>query len=197
MNAEESPGFDISPEFIEENKKINLVKPRQKFAPYTKAQRQDRRKEVYRLHVELGLPAVKIAELMKVDRNTINSDIRTIYQDIAEPDGTVGDAYNKFASRLESQRSRLLEYLSKQQDIQTKLLIERHITDIDSRMVSMNHKIYDSEITILKQVREAINNYTEKKKLDYRVINIEEFLKVSPAAFRGILNILRKEKLIA
>jgi hypothetical protein len=64
---------EINQEFIEENKKINLNLVRheqnhkQKFAPFTKSQRRKRRMEVYKLHFEHGVPATRIAELMKVD----------------------------------------------------------------------------------------------------------------------------------
>ena len=44
--------------------------------PYTKDERTKRQNEVARLHFEYGYSAVKIAEMMKVNRNTINSDIK-------------------------------------------------------------------------------------------------------------------------
>jgi len=59
---------------------LNLVKHRQnsrhKFAPFTKSQRRKRRTEVYKLHFEHGMPATRIAEIMNVDRNTINNDLK-------------------------------------------------------------------------------------------------------------------------
>jgi len=79
--------FEINQGFIEENKKINLnlVRPRQnnrqKFAPFTRSQRRKRRMEVYKLHFEHGVPATRIAELMKVDRNTINNDLKILYRE--------------------------------------------------------------------------------------------------------------------
>jgi hypothetical protein len=79
--------FEINQEFIEENKKLNLnlVRHGQNhkriFAPFTKAQRRKRRMEVYKLHFEHGVPATRIAELMKVDRNTINNDLKILYHE--------------------------------------------------------------------------------------------------------------------
>lgn len=84
MTEESSAGFDVSPDFIEENKKINLVRPRKKFAPYTKAERLKRRKEVYRLHFELGIPAIRIADMMNVDKNTVNNDIQLLYRELGK-----------------------------------------------------------------------------------------------------------------
>src|SRR5437867_5088822 len=75
--------FTVNQEFIEENKNINLVRHGQnhkgKFAPFTKSQRRKRRMEVYRLHFENGIPAMRIAQMMKVDRNTINNDLKILY----------------------------------------------------------------------------------------------------------------------
>jgi hypothetical protein len=79
--------FEVNQNFIDENKKINLnlVKHRQnhkqKFAPYTRSQRRKRRMEVYKLHFEHGMPATRIAQLMKVDRNTINNDLKILYHE--------------------------------------------------------------------------------------------------------------------
>ena len=77
--------FEINQEFVEENKKINinLVRPmqnyKQKYAPFTRSQRIKRRMEVYKLHFKHGVPATRIAQLMKVDRNTINNDLKILY----------------------------------------------------------------------------------------------------------------------
>lgn len=80
MEDSQAP-FDVNQDFIEENKKMNLVRPRKKFAPYTKIERTKRRNEVYRLHFEKGIPALRIAEIMHVDKNTINNDIQTLYRE--------------------------------------------------------------------------------------------------------------------
>src|SRR6266498_1146252 len=109
--------FEINQEFIEENKKINLNLVRhgqnhkRKFAPFTKAQRRKRRMEVYKLHFEHGVPATRIAELMKVDRNTINNDLKILYRealtDYSPHDMSLDDILQKQLLRLESQRDRL------------------------------------------------------------------------------------------
>jgi hypothetical protein len=132
--------FEINQEFIEENKKkLNLVKHGQnrkhKFAPFTRSQRRKRRMEVYKLHFEHGIPATRIAELMKVDRNTINNDLKILYRealnDYSPHDMSLDDILQKQLLRLESQRDRLGLYLSDIKDINTKIAIERVIADID------------------------------------------------------------------
>ena len=80
--------FEINQEFIEENKNINLnlvrhgQNSRHKFAPFTRSERRKRRTEVYKLHFEHGVPAIRIAQMMKVDRNTINNDLKILYREI-------------------------------------------------------------------------------------------------------------------
>jgi hypothetical protein len=93
-------------EFIEENKKINvnIVKHRQnsrhKFAPFTRSQRRKRKMEVYKLHFEHGVPATRIAEMMKVDRNTINNDLKILYSE-ALNDYSPDDKYLSYVHRNE------------------------------------------------------------------------------------------------
>jgi hypothetical protein len=105
--------FQINKEFIDENinTKPDLVKLRHKFAPYTRAERKKRRIEVYKLHFEHGMPATKISELMKVDRNTINNDLKFLYRqalnDYNLDDMSLDDILEKQLVRLETQRDRL------------------------------------------------------------------------------------------
>ena len=95
-----------------ENKQSSsdLVRPRHnpkhKFAPYTKSQRRLRRSEVYKLHFEHGMPATKIAEIMDVDRNTINNDLKALYQkaliDYDVDNMSLDELVNKQLVRLET-----------------------------------------------------------------------------------------------
>jgi len=55
-----------------------------KGGPYTKDDQESRRNEVGRLHFEYGYSARKIADIMKINRNTINSDIKYLYDAIKE-----------------------------------------------------------------------------------------------------------------
>src|SRR2546427_6719750 len=76
----------VSNEFIEENKEFSQIFNHgiKKGGPYDKKRRFFRRQEVYRLHFERGIPAIKIADLMKINRNTINNDIRFWFCTIAK-----------------------------------------------------------------------------------------------------------------
>ncbi|GEM_PF-5896211 len=69
--------FDVSSDFIEDQRKAaekfqgtNIVKP-SKFSPYSKAEREKRRKEVARLHFEKGMAADEFAKKIKAQIETL------------------------------------------------------------------------------------------------------------------------------
>lgn len=127
----------------------DLVKPRHnskhKFAPYTKSQRRLRRSEVYRLHFEYGMPATRIAEVMKVDRNTINNDLKVLYQKALNDYNTnnmnLDEIVEKQLVRLETQRDRLGLYLCDVKDINSKISTERLITELDFKLIGAIEKV--------------------------------------------------------
>ncbi len=55
-----------------------------KGGPYTKPEQEKRRDKVFRLYFEYGYPAVRIAKLLNVNRNTINEDIRHFRSEMYE-----------------------------------------------------------------------------------------------------------------
>jgi hypothetical protein len=202
LTESQGTAFDVTGDFIEEQKQASiklqgndLAKP-SKFSPYTKAQREKRRKEVARLHFEKGVPGVKIAELMKVDKNTIYADLRAIYLELTEPGVTVYDSLTRFHVRLEMQRARLEEYLSKERDIQTKLMIERQLTDIESKLLQAYSKIHNEQLRVWIDAGERINKYFEEKKIDNRVLTLGQLVSVSPRVLDSVLKVLRKERVI-
>ena len=182
MNS--SSNNHLNPTNIEENtKRVNLVRPRQKFAPYTKAERKKRRSEVYKLHFEHGMPATKISELMKVDRNTINNDLKFLYRqalsDYNLDDMSLDDILEKQLVRLETQRDRLGTYLSDTKDVTNKVTIERLIADIDFRVLTTVEKINHNTIQFADAIIKAVNTIAENKKLDVRFTSLFELREIS------------------
>ena len=55
-----------------------------KGGPYTKNEKMKRQNEVYKLHFEHGYSAVKISDMMRINRNTINSDINYWYSSLSK-----------------------------------------------------------------------------------------------------------------
>jgi hypothetical protein len=196
--------FEINQEFIEENKKINLnlVRHRhnhkQKFAPFTKSQRRKRRVEVYKLHFEYGMPATRIAEMMKVDRNTINNDLKILYRealkDYDPDDMSLDDILQKQLLRLETQRDRLGLYLSDAKDINGKIAIERLIADIDFKLIGAIEKVKHNAGRFWDEIIKEINRVAEEKKLNTRYTSLFELQKISTDS-RKTLNKLKEEVL--
>lgn len=171
----------ITPEFIDENRSSELGNVRQKHAPYTKAQRRKRRNEVFRLHFLMGEPAIRIAEAMHVDRNTVNADIRFLYEKMAED--IEGDEWNGYFTksivRLETQRTRLLSYLSETKELESKLAIERQLADMDIRLAGMVQKFQESTFAFWDKVVDKINEIAESEGWDVRYTNLYERQKIS------------------
>jgi hypothetical protein len=163
-------------------KNENIVKHRQKKAPYPKIQRKERRDEVYRLHFDKGMPATRIAELMKVDRNTINNDLKILYAKAIKeynPDMTLDDVIEKQLLRLETQRDRLFLYLCDAKDNNSKLAIERLITDIDFKVIGVIEKMDQNIVQHWNAVMEQVNKMAEKENLKTRFTSLFELYRIS------------------
>ena len=110
---------EISSEFIVDNQQLCQTMPKsipkKEGGPYPESQKKTRRDEVFKLHFDYGYSARKIADMMKINRNTINSDIAIGYSQLQKQDDTISvdDWLNKLLYRLEAQRSRLAENLDK------------------------------------------------------------------------------------
>lgn len=165
----------------------DLVKPRQnpkhKFAPYTKSQRQQRRSEVYKLHFEHGMPATKIAEIMNVDRNTINNDLKVLYQkalnDYNVDNMSLDEIVEKQLVRLETQRDRLGLYLCDVKDINAKISIERLIADVDFKLLGAIEKVNHNSSQFCDKILKRANKVAEIKELNMRYTSLFELEKIS------------------
>ena len=178
---------EVNPEFIAENQTVKLFKTSQKSGgPYTKAERAKRRKEVSRLHLEVGLPATAIAEAMKINRNTINDDLRLLYRDIANEAPEYTEYFHKQMARLELQRSRVLDYLPHTESIEDKLAIERLVAEIDFRMLGTATKVEYSNVSFWNNVKKTYNLVAEKKGLNYRIASFFELLEISTLARKDL-----------
>jgi len=110
--------------------------------PYTKKQREERRNEVFKLHIEQGKSAVVISKILDVNRNTINDDIQ-FWNDQLDKDYLKYDYTSwivKQLQRLESQRGRLFDQL-KEGDVKNNLAIEDRIYRLDVKILEFIEKI--------------------------------------------------------
>jgi len=118
--------------------------------PYTKLETNNRQKEVFRLHFEIGYPAVKISEMLHINRNTINSDINFWYNEISKEweNSDCRSWLRKQIQRFEFQRARLIQDLEKQNKFQEKASIEKLIFEIDNKLTQLFLKIMPNESSL-------------------------------------------------
>lgn len=169
--------IEVSSGFIEENKKQQIPIPK-KGGPYSDHERQKRRNEVYRLHFEYGYSARKIADMMTVNRNTINCDLDFLYSKAGEGWRTLDrtDWVKIHTERLEIQRSRLREELDRAKTIQERIAIEKLILESDNRMLNIHLKLMESFQTVHTQIVARLNELMKEHQVDQRFITFRDYL---------------------
>jgi len=111
--------------------------------PYTQREQEERKIQVYHLHFRENESAVKIAELLNVNRNTINDDIRYWHLQLANEIKTqnLTAIIIQQIQRIQIQRDRLLDDLENAESLTEKITIERFISEIDNRLVQLLSKM--------------------------------------------------------
>jgi len=189
---------EITPEFIAENQQLCQTMPKSEKhnGRYTKQELQKRRNEVYRLHFEYGYSARKIAELMKINRNTINGDIKHWYSKISnknyilDPESTI----LLTIERLDLQRTRLREYADKTTVFSEKISLERLVYEIDCKMANIRQKVIDSSAKNYEYGISFLNEYLKSKNENNRFLTFYDKIKVSDSAKKKIDKIIVEDK---
>ena len=186
----------IDKEFIQENNKLGKTMQilRKKGGPYTRAERQKRRDEVFKMHFLHGWPASRIAQVMQVNRNTINNDLYmaypSLYKEWRLKERFMGAYLEKQMARMDWQRARLLEMLGDDTRMEHRLAIEKLILDIDSRLASTMIKGASTSDSIEREVIQRLNEISDKHKLEVRWISKWQMLKATPRQYARIQAIL-------
>jgi len=195
MKNNSSDTIQVSKEFLNEQAKLskNVSK---KAGPYNKHDRDKRREEVYRLHFDLGYSAVKISEMMKINRNTINSDIKYWYKRLSkEWEENNSDSWIiKQVNRFENQRTRLMKYLRQESEIKNKLKIEKMIFDIDYQIAQIVIKFRVSLADIDVTICEKFNELCKKYRIPESIIYGENFLHAKQSTIDKIWKLIEEDK---
>lgn len=167
-----------------------------KGGPYSKQDKQSRRNEVLKLHVEYGYSARKISEMMKISRNTINSDVNYWYSRLEQESESISvDAcLSKITNRLESQRSRLREELDKTTDLQEKLSIDKMLLDIDGKLIQFYIKMKTADNAVYDSATNRLNEWMKKKKYDHRFMTMGDLCSLSFKTFDKIMKIVKEDR---
>jgi len=187
----------ISNEFIEESKLGQTrVKSPKKGGPYTKQETDARKEEVYRLHFEYGYSARKISQLMKVNRNTINADLQYWYSKIVEHSNIQAPevAIIENLQRLEIQRTRLREQIDKTNSFQEKMLLERLIYEIVSKLLYTHHRLAESAIRMINFSTERLNAWLKRNNHDVQYITQFDTISTSAKAREKINKIINEDR---
>jgi len=193
--------LEISSEFIEENKK-NLCQSmpksnlRKKSGPYSKKHKEVRRNEVYRLHFDYGYSARRIADMMKINRNTVNGDIDYWNSKIVGSNIIFSpeDAIIITIHRLEIQRTRLREQLDKTDSSQEKNAINRLIFDINCKIMQTNHTLAESTIRIMDSATRRLNEWLKDDRSKTRFLTLFDRIRVSDKAHEEITRIISEDQ---
>jgi len=165
-----------------------------KGGPYTKQKQEKRRDEVFKLHFEYGYPAVQISKMMKINRNTINSDVAFWYSELRDEKNKeyASNWLDRQLVRLESQRVRLRKELDKENTLQERLQIERMILDLDSKTSALIIKIETSRNKIREEYVEFINNWMEEHNYNDRYLSLNSLLTIPKESREKIDKLLKK-----
>lgn len=181
--------------FITENQKLaqTIQFSKRKGGRYTKAERQKRRAEVFRLHFELSYSAEKVAQMMNVNRHTIQDDIRYWYTQLAKEwnEPSFEGWLQKQVNRLEHQRQRLLGYLNSTDDMEKKLSIERQLFDVDNRLAQIASNAYTNNISNWQTVSKIVNDFAKKQGMKERWLSPFVLVNTTSDKFERINKILR------
>ena len=189
---------EIETTFFEENKKLDQTRPKKvpkKGGPYSKDEKQKRRDEVYRLHFDYGYSARKIADLMKINRHTIDGDIdywysKTVKDFQHDPYKVI--RYN--IHQLDIQKTRLREQLDKSPFNKDRIPIERMIFDINSKIIQIHVKMVESSYKVHSQAVNWLNDWMKAHKKDERYMTWFDIISVSTKASQRIKQIINEDK---
>ncbi len=192
-----SKEIPVTPDFIEENKKLFQTIPNsKKGGPYPIHVKKERRDEVFKLHFDYGYSARKIADMMKISRNTINSDISYCYSQLEKEDSrlSTGGYLNKLLYRLELQRTRCMENMEKIKDSDDTSAFEKMIFDIDCKLIQILMKLQTSNQSNYDTVMNILNYYLEKNGYKERYFLWGDAIRVSSRTRKKIQELLKLDK---
>lgn len=187
--------FDITDEFLQKE----LDKTRQflkKGGPYPEFNRKKRRDEVFRLHFEHGISAVMISQMMKVNRHTISKDIEFWNERLGEEVNKMdlGSFAMKTVHRFEIQRTRLYKELENQNRVQDKIIYEKLISDIDSKIIQTVLKLVTTNYSIREISKNTINQILEEQHIPGHLFDMHHLQKVSVQTKEKIEKLIEADK---
>lgn len=146
--------LQVTDKFAKQESDTKIKKSIKKGGPYSKDDKDKRREEVYRLRFEYGYSARKIAEMLDVNRNTINGDINYWYSQLSShvTNETIVSSGLKQIYNMELQKTRLREQLDSTKEFSQKMAIEKLLLAIDSKLAQHISKMMSSAKDLIKPI---------------------------------------------
>lgn len=165
---------------------------RRKKGPYSKAQRESRRQEVFRLHFILGYSMAEIAKLMNVNYKTIEKDVAELNTRLAQQWGKTNlrAFMQKQVSRLEAQRSRLMAMLDKAENPELRLRIEQLILEIDTRLSQLITRMFSTRERLVEVASRMMNKESEKRGWNVRWISWQTLSDLPKDKYEQVIRII-------
>ena len=197
MNNAKSELVQVSKDVISEEKKIQFSKQEQKMGgPYSKTERHFRQNRVFKLHFEYGYSARGISEKLNISRNTINSDINFWMEQMAEK-WKIADPETwviENLQRLELQRIRFRVGLDKTNVFEEKIILEKMLLEIESKIVQTKLKLVYSITRAHNDATKMANEYLEEKKIDQRFVSYNDSFRVSEKTREKISKLVEEDR---
>lgn len=189
--SENNSGLDFTYDFAREN-----APERKKGGPYPKHLQDRRKDEVYKLFFEYGYSERRIANVMKVNRATVKSDLNYWFNRLINKTDILNYEMNIliYLERLNAQRARLRDDLNKVKEFQEKIQIEKLIFDIDNKIAQILLKFISSEKRVLDASTKKINNWFKKNKKDMQFMTLYDQMSVSRKAYQKIEQIIKEDR---
>ena len=176
---------------------LQITSEEKRGGPYTKQEQEQRRAKVYELHFEKGHSALKIAEMLGVNRNTISTDIKYWYGQLASQisgENVVGMLLKQH-ERLELQRKRLLDEIEKQIEFLPKVTLEKMVLDIDNKIANFVSKMVGKELRFDKYaVTEEVSEGELSEIVRYSVFSAAHLYPDSTSEETILLDTVRMKK---
>ena len=194
-----SDNLQVPREFLAEEE-LGQTMPKSKKkrngGPYPLQAKKKRRDEVFRLHFDYGYSARKIADMLKINRNTINSDIAYCYSGLQREDSmmTIQDWVNKMIYRLETKRVRIMEKLDKAVELQEFLLLEKMLYEVDAKIVQVVMKMQTTEQMTYDRTISMLNDWLEEHGYRERYVLWGQTLKVTSDTSNRITQMIQSDK---
>ena len=136
--------------------------------PYPITDRLQRQKLVSILYIEEGYSAVKIAEKLGVNRNTVNEDIKECLLQLADeiPNNEIESIFLLQINALRAQKAELNAQLEHPNKPEIWIKIQKLITDIDYKIAQMVVKLMTSKREPKRKLAKLVESKDTKTSRD-------------------------------